>query len=102
MIIDCHFHLEEGLLARDELIERMDASFLCGPESEPAYCLTDETTTPGGTSSTYNAGFVVHGFPLLADLPVLLIFMSFTVMPSSRTPSRIALAIFSVLPHMVS
>ncbi len=26
MIIDCHFHLEEGLLARDELIERMDAA----------------------------------------------------------------------------
>jgi hypothetical protein len=22
------------------LIERMDASFLCGPDSEPAYCLT--------------------------------------------------------------
>ena len=39
----CH-HLGE----REELaelvveghIERMDASFLCGPDSEPAYCLT--------------------------------------------------------------
>lgn len=27
-------------LAAQGLIERMDASFLCGPESEPAYCLT--------------------------------------------------------------
>ena len=25
-------------------------------------------TTPGGTSSSYNAGFVVHGFPLVADV----------------------------------
>lgn len=23
-------------------LERMDASFLCGPDSEPAYCLTSE------------------------------------------------------------
>lgn len=23
------------------LIERMDASFLCGPDSEPTYCLTE-------------------------------------------------------------
>jgi hypothetical protein len=23
-------------------LERMDASFLCGPGSEPAYCLTDK------------------------------------------------------------
>ncbi len=27
-------------LATQGLIERMDASFLCGPDSEPAYCLT--------------------------------------------------------------
>lgn len=27
-------------LERQGLIERMDASFLCGPDSEPAYCLT--------------------------------------------------------------
>jgi hypothetical protein len=35
--------------ARDELerlvaqgvLERMDASFLCGPDSEPTYCLTE-------------------------------------------------------------
>ena len=26
MILDCHFHLEEGLLGRGELIERMDAA----------------------------------------------------------------------------
>ncbi|MCA9492849.1 MAG: hypothetical protein KC621_23115, partial [Myxococcales bacterium] len=30
--------------------------------------LTDEPTSPGGTSSTYNAAFAVHGFPLLADV----------------------------------
>ncbi len=24
------------------LLERMDASFLCGPGSEPAYCLSDK------------------------------------------------------------
>jgi hypothetical protein len=23
-------------------LERMDGSFLCGPESEPTYCLTDK------------------------------------------------------------
>jgi hypothetical protein len=27
-------------LVTQGLIERMDASFLCGPDSEPAYCLT--------------------------------------------------------------
>jgi hypothetical protein len=38
------------------LIERMDASFLCGPDSEPAYCLTEaglrrqkETRRRGGS-----------------------------------------------------
>ncbi len=30
--------------------------------------LTDEPATGGGSSSTYNAGFVVHGFPLAADV----------------------------------
>ncbi len=30
--------------------------------------MTDQTTTPAGTSSTYNAGFVLDGFPLLADV----------------------------------
>ena len=29
-----------GLSVPDGIIERMDASFLCGPDSEPAYCLT--------------------------------------------------------------
>ena len=34
---------ERGELAElvvEGYIERMDASFLCGPDSEPAYCLT--------------------------------------------------------------
>ena len=30
--------------------------------------LSDEPATPTGTSSTYNAGFIVNGFPLAADV----------------------------------
>ena len=30
--------------------------------------LSTERATPGGTSSTYNAGFIVNGFPLAADV----------------------------------
>ncbi len=29
-------------LVTQGLLERMDASFLCGPDSEPAYCLTPD------------------------------------------------------------
>ena len=29
-------------LVAQGLLERMDASFLCGPDSEPAYCLSDK------------------------------------------------------------
>lgn len=27
-------------LVEDDYLERMDASFLCGPDSEPTYCLS--------------------------------------------------------------
>lgn len=33
-------HLEE--LVQKGYLERMDGSFLCGPDSPPNYCLTDE------------------------------------------------------------
>jgi hypothetical protein len=35
----------ERLVAQGHL-ERMDASFICGPDSEPAYCLAEKKRTP--------------------------------------------------------
>ena len=29
-------------MVADGYLERLDGSFLCGPDSEPAYCLTDK------------------------------------------------------------
>lgn len=29
-------------MVADGYLERMDGSFLCGPDSEPTYCLTDK------------------------------------------------------------
>jgi len=39
-----------------------------GDYADGVLAMTDEATTPGGTSSTYNAGFVLRGFPLAADV----------------------------------
>jgi hypothetical protein len=33
-------------LVAEGVLERMDASFLCGPDSEPAYCLAATKRTP--------------------------------------------------------
>jgi hypothetical protein len=33
-------------LVAEGVLERMDASFLCGPDSEPAYCLAVPKRTP--------------------------------------------------------
>jgi hypothetical protein len=33
-------------LVAQGLLERMDASFLCGPDSEPAYCLSGKGRPP--------------------------------------------------------
>jgi hypothetical protein len=35
----------ERLVAQGYL-KRMDASFICGPDSEPAYCLSEKRRTP--------------------------------------------------------
>ncbi len=35
-------HEELDRLVIQGLLERMDASFICGPDSEPAYCLSDK------------------------------------------------------------
>ena len=38
-------------LVESGLLERMDSSFLCGPDNEPVYCLTDKgpkRTAKGG------------------------------------------------------
>jgi len=35
-------HEKLDRLVTQGLLERMDASFLCGPDSEPAYCLSDK------------------------------------------------------------
>jgi len=51
----------ERLVAQG-LLERMDASFLCGPDSEPAYCLrgrgrrTGEKMDGGGKRRNENDG----------------------------------------------
>ena len=39
-----HLGKKEKLTAMvaDGYLERLDGSFLCGPDSEPAYCLTDK------------------------------------------------------------
>ena len=39
-----HLGKKETLMAMvaDGYLERLDGSFLCGPDSEPAYCLTDK------------------------------------------------------------
>lgn len=42
-----------------------------GDYADGVLSLTDDETTPGGTSSTYNAGFVVHGFGLAAAVAEL-------------------------------
>lgn len=39
-----------------------------GDYADGVLALTEEATTPRGTSSTYNAGIVVHGFPPAADV----------------------------------
>lgn len=39
-----------------------------GDYADGVLALTDEPTTPTGTSSTYNAGMVIRGFPLAADV----------------------------------
>lgn len=31
-----------GRLVADGYLQRMDASFLCGPDSEPTYCLSEK------------------------------------------------------------
>ena len=39
-----HLGAKEKLteMVADGYLERMDGSFLCGPDSEPTYCLTDK------------------------------------------------------------
>ena len=39
-----HLGKKEELMdmVADGYLERLDGSFLCGPDSEPAYCLTDK------------------------------------------------------------
>ncbi len=33
---------ELSILEKNGYLQRMDGSFLCGPDSEPNYCLTDK------------------------------------------------------------
>jgi len=43
-------------LVAQGVLDRMDASFLCGPDSEPAYCLADPkraNTRPAPTDETH-------------------------------------------------
>jgi hypothetical protein len=43
-------------LVAEGVLERMDASFLCGPDSEPAYCLAETKRTktrPASTDETH-------------------------------------------------
>jgi hypothetical protein len=42
-------------LVAEGVLERMDASFLCGPDSEPTYCLSEPKRTkirPASTDET--------------------------------------------------